>query len=234
MSKSFEFKNLLEQYVNLLKSDDEFEREIFEGLIRNLVETGKSKELYEPAISSYNIEVVELLIENNVDVNIYDKYRPLIYCACYNCPAIAELLIKNNADINGVGDMGITALTISTCNGYYSLAEVLISYNADINKPVKGKEKYSPLQYSLVDGTLDIAELLIDAKADVNYANSEGKTVLHKAVDIAKSKPEYSYIIEKLIKANADPNIGDDDGLTPLEDCNNEIYQIIKSSIITD
>lgn len=71
----------------------------------------------------------------------------------------------------------------------------------------------SPLMEALCCSHVDneTVSVLIDAGADVNYKNSNGKSVLHVAV--AKSE---DICVEHLLKAGANTNLEDNDGYSPL------------------
>ncbi|MNG24390.1 Ankyrin repeats (3 copies) [compost metagenome] len=57
---------------------------------------------------------------------------------------------------------------------------------------------------------------LIDAGVDVNHLNRLHWTALMEAIVLSDGGPRHVEIVEMLVKAGADVNIADKDGVTPL------------------
>ncbi|MBT2620778.1 ankyrin repeat domain-containing protein [Chryseobacterium sp. ISL-6] len=69
---------------------------------------------------------------------------------------------------------------------------------------------FSPLILACYKGNLEVAKFLMDNVKDVNYKSQEGTALAGLSVKYNKDLVEY------LLKKNADPNIGDTTGSTPL------------------
>lgn len=69
---------------------------------------------------------------------------------------------------------------------------------------------FSPLILACYKGNIEVANFLIDNVKDVNYKSQEGTALAGLAVKYNKD------LVEHLLKKNADPNITDATGSTPL------------------
>ncbi len=91
-----------------------------------------------------NIEIVELLIKNNANVNLKDKFDKtalIRLCDSSNCGQISTmlLLLQNNADITIRDYNGKTAYDYASERGYYATCLVLKS--VEENKKIEIYEK---------------------------------------------------------------------------------------------
>ena len=62
-----------------------------------------------------------------------------------------------------------------------------------------------------------MVKILIDAKAPLNHVNNLGWTALMEAVVLGNGGRNYVEIVRSLVDANADVNIADRQGGTPLQ-----------------
>jgi ankyrin repeat protein len=69
---------------------------------------------------------------------------------------------------------------------------------------------FSPLILACYRGNTEVAQYLIDHVKDVNYKSREGTALAGLAVKYNRD------LVERLLKKNADPNITDETGYTPL------------------
>lgn len=72
------------------------------------------------------------------------------------------------------------------------------------------ENSFSPLILACYRSNIEVAKFLIDNVRDVNYKSEEGTALAGLAVKYNKE------LIEYLLKKNADPNIADSTGSTPL------------------
>lgn len=81
--------------------------------------------------------------------------------------------------------------------------------NPDIINQIN-ENGFSPLILACYRGNTEVAKFLIDHVKDVNYKSREGTALAGLAVKYDRE------LTENLLKKNADPNIGDSTGYTPL------------------
>lgn len=94
-------------------------------------------------------------------------------------------------------------------NGTVSEVKELMKQNPDIINQAN-ENGFSPLILACYRGNVEVAEFLIDHVKDVNYKSREGTALAGLSVKYNRK------LTEDLLKKNADPNIADDTGATPL------------------
>lgn len=92
-----------------------------------------------------------------------------------------------------------------------TVAEVkdLMKQNPDIINQTN-ENGFSPLILACYKGNVEVAEFLMDHVKDVNYKSQEGTALAGLSVKYNKT------LAEHLLRKNADPNIADATGTTPL------------------
>ncbi|AKK72056.1 ankyrin repeat domain-containing protein [Chryseobacterium gallinarum] len=94
-------------------------------------------------------------------------------------------------------------------NGTVDEVKGLMKQNPDIiNQP--NENGFSPLILACYRGNTEVAKFLIDHVKDVNYQSKEGTALAGLSVKYNKE------LTEALLRKNADPNIADATGYTPL------------------
>lgn len=94
-------------------------------------------------------------------------------------------------------------------NGTVAEVKELMKQNPDIINQTNDNG-FSPLILACYRGNTDVADFLIENVKDVNYKSREGTALAGLAIKYNKD------LVEHLLKKNADPNIGDETGYTPL------------------
>lgn len=94
-------------------------------------------------------------------------------------------------------------------SGTVSEVKDLMKQNPDIiNQTNEGG--FSPLILACYRGNVEVGEFLIDHVKDINYKSKEGTALAGLSVKYNRK------LVEGLLKKNANPNIADDTGSTPL------------------
>lgn len=138
-------------------------------------------------------------------------------------------LIERGAKVNTVDEEeGITPLIAATIGGQVAIAQVLIQAKADVNLGDKANDA-SPLMWAATlrpdkeaiekgmqklpppEKKFEIGKMLIAAGAEVNRRNAWGGTALQWAADEGNL-----LMVKLLLSSEADSNVGDQQGLTPL------------------
>lgn len=107
-------------------------------------------------------------------------------------------------DINQRNTNGWTALKLAARRSLEKCVEVLLSNGADPN--IADNEQFTSFHNAVI--SVDILKLLLSKCTDINAKNNKGETPLYIAVE--KNSVE---CVMSLLEHEADPNIGDNEGL---------------------
>ncbi|REC43405.1 ankyrin repeat domain-containing protein [Chryseobacterium pennipullorum] len=94
-------------------------------------------------------------------------------------------------------------------SGTVAEVQALMKQNPDIVNQTN-ESGFTPLILACYRGNVEVAEFLIDHVKDVNYKSNEGTALAGLAIKYNRN------LAERLLKKNADPNIADGTGSTPL------------------
>ena len=191
-----------------------------------------------------NIHIVKYLVENESDINDYNKdgETPLFYACKNGNETLVKYLVERGADINKENKYGYTPLFYACKNGIETLVKYLVEHEADINK--ENKYGNTPLFYACKSGNQALVKYLVEQGANINKENKYGYTPLfygcengnetlvkylvEQGVDINKES-KYGYtpifyackngnetLVKYLVEQGADINKENEDGETPL------------------
>ena len=135
--------------------------------------------LFQLAVKSGNVELVELFIKEGVDINdhsynssLNSSAAALMTAASLGYEKITKLLVEHGAHVDA---------QYQNLSDPYSLDDTELSGTA--------------LFYAAMNGHDGVVKILIDARADVNIANGYGDTPLHAAV-----KKNHINVVSKLLE----------------------------------
>ena len=180
-------------------------------------EIENSKTLMHKAISNNNLEIATILKEHSADVNYKDNRgnSPIFYAQDTNT---INWLINNEAKINTQNNKKQTVIHQAVINNNTSLLKEFLKHNPNINLP--DEKNLTPLAYS---SKMSIFKLLLQNGANPNIKTKNGKMILLNQVMNNNLETVY-YLLE----ANANPNIVDEKGYTPLDYAhNNDIRTLL-------
>jgi ankyrin repeat protein len=114
---------------------------------------------------------------------------------------------------------GLTPLLLAARNGHLETALALLKGGADINQVSEGT-RVSPMLIATINGHFDLAMTFFEKGADPKIASAAGDTPLHAALNMhwapkarhpqpvayMQQKTSYLEVMERLLKAGADPN----------------------------
>ncbi|KAG9151807.1 hypothetical protein Leryth_002082 [Lithospermum erythrorhizon] len=189
-------------------------------------------------------EMCKYLVEElKLDVNMKDEdgETPVLHAARQGHTATAMYLVKQGADPTIASELGATALHHAAGIGEIELLKSLLSEGVDVNLQsdagspliwaaghgqseavklllehnanpnLQTDDDVTPLLTAVAAGSLPCIELLIQAGAHANVI-AGGATALHIAADQGSVE-----LINCLLKAGADPNFTDEEGMLPIQ-----------------
>ncbi len=170
---------------------------------------------------------VERLLGQGADVNARDRSgaTPLMAAAREDRLDVARRLIEAGADVNAQDDTGQNPYLIVTAEGYLEFLQLLLRNGADPG--VTDDEGGTGLIHAADGGHVEIVRVLLDTGVDVNQVNTYSWTALLEAIILGDGGPRYTEIVRLLVEADADVNIADSEGVTPLEHARQRDYEEI-------
>ena len=217
LNPNVELKRLLKSDI---KSEDAIRNIIEKGAnVNATVDTNDTTILMYALKFKASFDIINLLIENDADVNVFDKKfnHTMEYVVEYNASIdILKLLIKkitNDTKPEDIDNGAVFTNTLSTaleCNASENIIKLLIEKIGDDTEYI---DEIDILLYALEYKASDnIIKLLIEKGADVNIINQENETPLMYAL-----KYKFSInIIKLLIENKADVNAKNDKEFTIL------------------
>lgn len=161
-------------------------------------------------------EFFQLFANEEIYSNKYTKLRTLLSTKFFS-PTLDE-------NISLVSKMlGAKALTFATKNNEFEFAKLLLAHKADPNLNV---DLSPPLAFAAQKGREDFVQLLLENKADVNKIFHE-TTALSYACGWGNEKffKQNKKVLNLLLEAKADPNIGSLDRLPLHLACGNKRFE---------
>ena len=115
-------------------------------------------------------------------------------------------LLDQGADPNETGGEGVTPLILAAIRGHANVAAALLGRGADIDRPDEGS--YTALLHAIGLRNNQVTDLLLDRGADPSVGNWHA---FYRAVESGRIP-----LVQRLLNLGADPNLQEDDELTPL------------------
>lgn len=160
---------------------------------------------------------VEILIKRGVDINSCDNsgMTALHWAAWMQRSETVTSLLNGGADVDSVDKVRNTPLHIAAAEGNVAIVRQLLDRNANVD--AKNRSGITPLHVAAVRGRVDVAQLLLDRGADIDARNNYGMTPLHHAVRTRNYAigNRQGLFIKFLLEKHANPNLRDNDQLTP-------------------
>ena len=165
------------------------------------------------AVEAGHRDVVEALLAAKPDLNQQDGLNlTALMIACEKGHLdIVQRLLAEGADIN-VNTKGMSALNISIKEKHEAIATFLINQGADYH--IKAEEGTTPLMGAASMGSLSLVRLLLSKGVDVDARDDYGTALIYALNHYLEL--ENLEVIEALLAAGANPNLGDYSGETVL------------------
>ncbi|MFF2178844.1 ankyrin repeat domain-containing protein [Lysinibacillus sp. NPDC058147] len=173
------------------------------------------------------------LLRDGADINATDKHgRTAVLAATYNNKKeTVKALIQSGADINIRDNNLENVLLHAGASGYLDILKLAIEAGADTKLTNRfGGVAIIPASER---GHVEVVrELLTHSDIDVNHINNLHWTALLEAVILGDGGKKHIEIVQLLVDHGADINIGDRDGVSPLQHAKkrrfHEIERILK------
>ena len=180
-------------------------------------------------------ESVRRLLQRAADVEARDgaKRTPIIAAAYGNHVEAAEALIEAGADVNAKDETVQSAYLISTSEvgDDPRLLDLTLNNGAD----VRSLDSYNGtgLIRAAERGYPTVVSRLLQTNIDVDHVNNLEWTALLEAIILGDGGPFHTEVVRLLIQeGNADPNLPDGNGVTPLQHARQSGYTEIERILL--
>lgn len=144
---------------------------------------------------------------------------------------LAAYLIGQGADINAVADNYDTPWLLAGALGRNAMLIAMLE-TGKVDYTKRNRYGGNALIPACERGHVETVRLLLSrSKIDVNHVNNLGWTGLLEAVILSDGGPRHIEIVKLLLEAGADPNIADNDGVSPLQHARDRRYDAIAALI---
>jgi ankyrin repeat protein len=151
----------------------------------------------------------------------------LLLAATGDHVAAAKVLVALGADPDALDDRHDTPWLVTGVTGSVAMLETLLPANPDLTirnrfgglSPIPASER----------GHVDYVRRVVQTDVDLNHVNDLGWTALLEAVILGDGDKSHQDIVRILLEAGADPDIGDHEGVTPLQHAERGGHQKIAS-----
>eukprot|EP00003_Mantamonas_plastica_P004465 TRINITY_DN1354_c0_g1_i15.p1 TRINITY_DN1354_c0_g1~~TRINITY_DN1354_c0_g1_i15.p1 ORF type:complete len:1743 (-),score=727.22 TRINITY_DN1354_c0_g1_i15:4589-9817(-) len=157
-------------------------------------------------------DCVQLLLKAGANVNEknHNGDTALHYATYYDCHRSVEHLIAAGADVNAVDRKLISPLHNACSSGNFETVKLILSRPCDADIP--DLDGLTPAMRACEMGHFRIVKYLVtEMGVDIHRKTEEGDTMMHIAADFM-----YWNIVSFLLDVGADPNVVNQDGISPL------------------
>jgi uncharacterized protein len=181
-----------------------------------------------------DIATMKRLIAAGALLDPVDQRRqtPLLIAVGKGKYEAAELLIQAGADINAQAENMDTPWLLAGALGRTEMLRLMIPKEPDFS--LRNRFGGNALIPACERGHVDTVKVLLTTKIDVNHVNNLGWTCLLEAVILGDGGARYRDVTKLVLAAGANPNIADQDGVSPLTHAirkgQDEVANLIKAA----
>jgi ankyrin repeat protein len=160
---------------------------------------------------------IERLIAAGQSANAQDAHSrtPLHVAAHFGHQAAAQALLKGGANPNALDTQKYDIVTIAAVTNDVPMLKLALAGGTDpkaITSPYNGTALIAAAHL----GHAEVVRVLIAAGAPLDHVNNLGWTALMESIVLGNGGKQHTDTLEALVKAGANLNIADRQGVTPL------------------
>jgi ankyrin repeat protein len=142
----------------------------------------------------------------------------------------ARALIDAGADVNAKDGIQDSPYLYAGARGHLEILKMTLTHGADL----KSTNRYggTALIPASERGHVETVRTLIEAGVAVDHVNRLGWTALLEAIILGNGGERHQQIVDLLVKAGADVNLADGNGVTPLRHARDHGYREIEAILV--
>lgn len=184
------------------------------------------------AAANDDVAALQRLLSEGAEVDARDASgsTALLVATRANHNRAARVLIEAGADVNAKDNINDSAYLYAGARGHLEILKMTLAYGADL----KSTNRYggTALIPAAERGHVATVQTLIEAGVDVDHVNKLGWTALLEAIILGDGGDRHRQIVDALLKAGANPNLADGDGVTPLQHARAHRYHEIETMLL--
>ena len=180
-----------------------------------------------------DVELVKRLLRDGAGVQARDQQgRTALMAATYhNHVEVAKLLIQAGSDVNTQDAMQNSPLLLAGASGYLDILRMTLAADPDFT--IYNRYGGTALIPACERGHVDVVKALLKTTIDVNHVNRLGWTALLEAILLSDGGLSHQEIVKLLLADGANPNLADQDGVTPLRHARQKGYRVIADMLLS-
>ncbi|EXC95397.1 ankyrin repeat family protein [Acinetobacter baumannii 1051830] len=184
------------------------------------------------AAANDDIQLIKHILSQKTLIDARDETgsTALMVATIANNIHAAHMLIEAGADVNAKDNIQDSPYLYAGAQGYLKILRMTLMHGADL----KSTNRYggTALIPAAERGHVETVRTLIAAGVNINHVNNLGWTALLEAIILGNGKSNYQQIVALLLKAGANPNLADKDGITPLQHARTRGYREIEKLLL--
>lgn len=194
-------------------------------------ETMSTTPLHEAAARD-DVAAIGRLLSEGAGINARDQSgaTPLLVATHESKVAAAKALIDAGADVNAKDNIEDSPYLYAGARGHLDILKMMLAHGADL----KSINRYggTALIPASERGHVETVRTLIAAGVAVDHVNKLGWTALLEAIILGDGGERHQQIVALLIKAGADVDLADGDGVRPLQHAQSRGFKEIETLLL--
>ncbi|KUM25782.1 hypothetical protein AU467_24735 [Mesorhizobium loti] len=184
------------------------------------------------AAATDDVSTIEKLLAEGVEIDARDGSgaTALLVATHDDNIAAATALIEAGANVNAKDNIEDSPYLYAGARGHLEILRMTLSHGADL----KSVNRYggTALIPASERGHVETVRTLIEAGVDVDHVNKLGWTALLEAIILGDGGERHQQIVGLLVKAGANVNLADGDGVTPLRNARSRGFREIEKLLL--
>lgn len=185
------------------------------------------------AIEQADVDAAAVALRAGADIEHRDAQgrTPLLQAVTLDRVDVIRLLVSLGADTNAVDGRLDTPWLVTGVTGSVAALEALLPGKPDLT--IRNRFGGVSIIPAAERGHVDYVRRVVQTGIDINHVNDLGWTALLEAVILGDGSERYQQVVRILVDAGADPNLGDANGVRPLQHARDrgqtEVARILES-----